>query len=257
MVATAVRLNAAENSVNIFIASNSTLPYSTIDYITMIWDLLRQISATSPHSKDDQMIKLVKQLEVEVIKFTFLKIQRRVTSKLDRFWSIPVEDLDNQHPVHYLRRCLCDLDQHCMRIDGVLREKPASRDDQSWHMLRIFLKETSRAIKSFLNSEEDARLSLELSRTSSFRGYKSYLKEIMSTIADTELLTRAAISPLCRPIFQANSTVSGLSDYQIRLDRLPQSSEEWQQAMERPVGYFNHSHTSSQLVMGMSCTCTL
>lgn len=104
VVVTAIRLDIAENSVNIFIASNYTVPRTTIDYVIRIWDLLKPISAyvgtlhpeysSSAHipplrSRDPRIVELVSRLEVEVIKFTFPKIQRRVTSKLDKFWSIP------------------------------------------------------------------------------------------------------------------------------------------------------------------------
>lgn len=144
-----------------------------------------------------------------------------------------------------------------MRIDGVLREKPAANDHQTWKGLRIVLTETFQAVQIFLDGRDNDNRPFEPSRTASFRGYESYLKELISSIADIQTLARAAISPQCRRIFEADPIMEGLSVDKTEIDRLPRSPEEWEQATERPVAFFNsnnHStHTSRpHLVMDLS-----
>ncbi|KAL1967557.1 hypothetical protein VTN77DRAFT_3072 [Rasamsonia byssochlamydoides] len=192
--------------------STPPFPQATIAYLTVIWDLMKQISAA-------RTVELVSQLEAEVIKFTFLKIQRRVTSNLDKFRSILVDDLDIQHPFHRVRECVELLDQRFMRVGGVLREKPAADDHKTWHNLRIVLKMTFKAVQRFF-------LTAKTMATGLLNGAAPFLSAVMN---------------------------QGLPSDQTEIDWLPRSSEEWEQAMERLVAYFNHfSRTSSRLMMNQS-----
>jgi hypothetical protein len=109
----AAAFRSAGNDLEIIVASNGTVPHDTLDYLVTIWDLLRKISMRAgnlpdyrniidspPHKiNDTQLLNLVKELEINIIKFTFLKIQKRITSKMDKFLSLPVHDFSQQHPI--------------------------------------------------------------------------------------------------------------------------------------------------------------
>jgi hypothetical protein len=53
---------------------------------------------------DDKLLSLVQELEIIIIKFTFLKIQKRITAKIERLLSLPVDAVSQQHGQHPIHR---------------------------------------------------------------------------------------------------------------------------------------------------------
>jgi hypothetical protein len=262
VIATAFRPSNGETSIEIIIASNAAVPNDTINYLITIWGLLQKISVhirglpeyqsttDSPphHSNDAHLVNLVTQVEIEVIRFTYLKIQKRITSKVDKFQSISVNGLSPQHPIHPVKKFIGFLDQAFMRAEGgVLCPKPATDDNNTWNELRVILKAASQAIQTFLEGRDTGQWPFYLSRS-----LESYLRKVMSVMADVKILTRMAVSPQCRGIFDREPTIHGLPDQHRTIDSFPHSSDEWEEAIERPMAYYNQlPHVSSHRVMDM------
>jgi hypothetical protein len=135
-------------------ANNDAIFTNTINYLTTLWDLLRKIlirvqgrpedhqsrtGTTRPHHvKDAQLSNLVKQFEMEVVRFTFLKIQKRITSKVDILLSTDEDGLSIQRPIHAVKKCIRYLDKKFMRgRNAALLHKPGADDDDAWTRLRV------------------------------------------------------------------------------------------------------------------------
>ena len=253
----AVAVRSARNDFEIIVASNGTVPHDTLDYLVTVWDLLCKISMRAgnlrdspPHKiNDTQLLNLVKELEINIIKFTFLKIQKRITSKMDKLLPLPVHDLNQEHPIHQVCELIRYVDEKFLRAEGVLLKKPAFDDSDTWEGLRQALKGISQAILDLLEDLLPGKRPI-----SAGGSLECYLRKIVSIIADTKKLARAAVSPQYKDIFNKTPNIVGLPEEHREINTFPRSADQWELAMERPMSYYNQlpPHISSRRVMDMT-----
>lgn len=262
VVAIAIRPpDKAADKYEIIVAANNTVSHDTVNHLKIVWGLLRDISMqmknlpeyrnitdSPPRIRDPRVMNLRKQLEMQVIKYTFLKVQKRVTSKVERFLSMSLNDVSDDHPIHRVNKVVRYIDRIFMRSsEGGLLESPPIDKDDAWDDLRMLLKEASDAIQNFttyIDREPKARpyfMNDSLLR---------YLRKVKSGIADIEVVTRAAVSPQCRGIFEKTPMITGLSKKEESINMLPTSIEQWEEALKRPLTCYNQlPHVSSRRVM--------
>jgi hypothetical protein len=231
--------------LEIIVASNGAVPRDTINYLTTIWSLLRMISThvqdlpgarshTSPPDipQKGELMNLVWRFEIEVIKFTFPKIRKRIA----KLHNIPSDHVSPVHPINNVKRFIACFDRGFPR-------KPDDDDRDAWDRLRKMLKGACGAIKTCLDHglpEEwptSRRASLERS-----------LRKFLSIEADNKVMTRVAASPQCRRIFDHMPDIIPLPE-QRRAVNIPDSSDRWEMAIERLLMYYNQSPNVSQQLM--------
>ncbi|KAL1845498.1 hypothetical protein Plec18170_009755 [Paecilomyces lecythidis] len=260
VVAIALRPGSGEHADEIVVATNRDVSEATVGHLSSVWDILRAISVhiksipaykdatDSPNHevKDSRLKELQTQLDIIILQYTFLRIQKRVVSKIQRLQDDALYDVSQQHPIHRVKECVLHLDEFYMRTpSGNLSQRPST--DESWHELRNILRSTSIAIRRFMDYYER----FPAARSSSMdRSLITYLRKIKSCIADIEILVRAATSPQCRRIFERSPVIIPLPMEQGATDMMPEDVHQWREALEVALTCYNElPHVSAKRIM--------
>jgi hypothetical protein len=145
-----------------------------------------------------QLANLCKELEIEVIKFTFWKIQKQITSKVDK-----LQLYDPQHPIHQLSKGIRFIDETSMRTGGDVLLISRALTTMTHGIICVWCGRGH--LKSLLKSSGQWSIPMGGSLI-------LYLRKVMSIMADIKNVIRAAILPQSRGVFGRIPTIIGLPD---------------------------------------------
>lgn len=258
-VATAIRFHETDRRVVLYIATNGDIPQTTIDHVENVWNILKKIMAharelssnaaltnTPPLSKWDANVQsLLFRLVTEVIRFTFLKLEKRVLSKINKLRSISLSDLRDDHPWHRVRAHIESLAANISRIRHDRDNNNLLLTDEDCAKLRKDLGNLQLAVDGLFGNRSDEEPPLSTDHREVFLIYKEYLRKIIYPTSSSQTLVAAAMSPDCRTVFTADLEIEALQTEETQIGRLPGSVDEWRDQLRLPMKYYNYIHHPS------------
>lgn len=238
----AVAVQTNKTHTRLIVASNDTLPDTTIAFLKKVWNILEQLSrdyqdynvavpenSVSPRqlptrdpSEDAQI--LVKDLRQMILRFGHQRVRRRISKHYSNILSINgelAEKVGLEPIITQLKTIKPALDQPAL-VDKIW--------DSIWIILeniRFRFDEFSDTIKT---RENTPSIPFSLFR---------YLSKVVSVSQDIKLLMKAANSPRLRALFQRNFQIINLKGSGDIPFNLPRSRAGWTHLVEDTLRWRN------------------
>ncbi|KAJ9350539.1 hypothetical protein DTO027B9_6931 [Paecilomyces variotii] len=265
VIATALRVDKTEETIEFFLAANDDVSSKTSSHLEWIWETMRQISSryreayynptqNSPthNIKDENLLRQFNSFSRRCVEFTASKIRKRVNGGFGHFQKINRSDFGENHPFRRIIHTIVALET--ITREGAPHWEQKPMDDATWEMLLHLLRTCQRSINDFLKN--GAFTPDELLRVNHFPKWESYLRKIAGVMNNVDILIRAALSPRCEHLFGLTFKLYALPAISSRSIHIPQTPKEWETVLEKALSARNRNDAggleSQPKVMNMS-----
>lgn len=234
----AVAVQVGKTDTRLIVASNDTLPDSTITHLKGIWIILKQLSKDYqcvpgssssirlPRTKDlteDAQMRVIK-LQRKILRFAHLRLRRRVSKNYSNVISLDddiAEKLGLEVIITQLKVLKRALDKSALSSKswGYIWNALVHISNQ--------LDQYSKTIKDFDNTP---LVPFNLSR---------YLTKIVSIVTDTTFLKQAAHTPSLRALLLRDFQIINVKGSGGVPSNLPKSRAAWAQLVQDTLGWYN------------------
>jgi hypothetical protein len=160
-IATGLRVDDRNKSLELIIAGNSDVALCTSIHLMDMWKFMKQLSdrfyeinpsrteSLQSRSSDHEFRRIYNEFAKSCFGFSFERIRAKVNGKFGKFNGIDTSGLSSNHPFHNLKDRINDFHRSYTREHQPMCGKPSRQDNDFWALFHMRLRDIKRKTKSF------------------------------------------------------------------------------------------------------------